>query len=286
MSDAVSYPGVYAEADSSHRAISGAPTSIGAFVGRTVLGERDQPGHVSSFAQFEADFGGLGVDMPFWYAVDQFFQNGGTEAYVVRVASDGAMPVSSALVGDPVARTGLYALDDVDLFNLLVIAEAASEALALRSPNSAFFFPRIRATDRVSGAVRECPVAGAAAGIYARTDALCGVWRAPADIAASVEGTLGLTLDVDDQENGALNDLGLNCLRTFPNIGTVFWGARGASDPADDYQYVPVRRLALFMEESLKGRHRFRPRPRSERLRAVAAGRVLAPPDVAADGLV
>ena len=57
-----------------------------------------------------------------------------------------------------------------------------------------------------------------------------------------------------DRENGALNPLGVNCLRTFPVYGNVCWGARtldGADQQASEWKYVPVRRLALFIEESL-----------------------------------
>jgi hypothetical protein len=57
-----------------------------------------------------------------------------------------------------------------------------------------------------------------------------------------------------DLENGRLNPLGINCLRSFPIIGRVVWGARtlrGADALADDWKYIPVRRLALFIEESL-----------------------------------
>jgi phage tail sheath protein FI len=64
----------------------------------------------------------------------------------------------------------------------------------------------------------------------------------------------GLEYVASDSENGVLNPLGLNVLRTFPVIGTVSWGARtmvGADALADEWKYVPVRRLALFIEESL-----------------------------------
>jgi len=57
-----------------------------------------------------------------------------------------------------------------------------------------------------------------------------------------------------DAENGALNPLGINCLRTFRGVGTTVWGARtlrGADVLADEYKYVPVRRLALYLEETL-----------------------------------
>jgi phage tail sheath protein FI len=88
----------------------------------------------------------------------------------------------------------------------------------------------------------------------ARTDATRGVWKAPAGLDASLNGIRGLQANLTDAENGQLNPLGINCLRTFPTLGSVVWGARtmrGADQLADDYKYVPVRRLALFIEETL-----------------------------------
>ena len=88
----------------------------------------------------------------------------------------------------------------------------------------------------------------------ARTDSARGVWKAPAGIEATLAGVAELTVKLTDGENGILNPLGVNCLRSFPVIGRVAWGARtlrGADQLADDYKYVPVRRLALFIEESL-----------------------------------
>jgi phage tail sheath protein FI len=92
------------------------------------------------------------------------------------------------------------------------------------------------------------------AGLYARTDAARGVWKAPAGTEARLAGVQALEYVASDAENGVLNPLGLNVLRTFPVVGTVSWGARtmvGADALADEWKYVPVRRLALFIEESL-----------------------------------
>jgi uncharacterized protein len=69
-----------------------------------------------------------------------------------------------------------------------------------------------------------------------------------------VVGVTGLSVPLTDDENGRLNPSGINTLRTFPTIGSVVWGARtlrGADLLADEYKYVPVRRLALFLEETL-----------------------------------
>lgn len=88
----------------------------------------------------------------------------------------------------------------------------------------------------------------------ARTDSQRGVWKAPAGTDAALSGAQGLETVLNDAENGALNPLGINCLRSFPVTGQVVWGARtlrGADQLADEYKYIPVRRLALFIEESL-----------------------------------
>jgi phage tail sheath protein FI len=85
------------------------------------------------------------------------------------------------------------------------------------------------------------------------------VWKAPAGIEANLQGVLGLSIGeapgvLTDSENGLLNPLGINCLRNLPTIGHVVWGARtldGADVLASQWKYVPVRRLALFLEESL-----------------------------------
>ena len=61
-------------------------------------------------------------------------------------------------------------------------------------------------------------------------------------------------MPLTDAENGELNPLGVNCLRTFPAAGRVVWGARtlqGDDRLASEWKYVPVRRTALFIEESL-----------------------------------
>jgi phage tail sheath protein FI len=95
---------------------------------------------------------------------------------------------------------------------------------------------------------------GAVAGVYARTDVQRGVWKAPAGLDASLSGVPELSVKLTDAENGRLNPLGLNCLRTFPGSGRVVWGARtmlGSDQSFSDWKYVPVRRLALFLEESL-----------------------------------
>ena len=124
-----------------------------------------------------------------------------------------------------------------------------------RGRNGAVYFPRVQQFDPLlDGQIDTFAPSGMIAGVLARTDAQRGVWKAPAGTDASLNGIAGLTVELTDPENGLLNRLGINCLRTFPTLGRVVWGARtlrGADAAADEYKYLPVRRTALFIEESL-----------------------------------
>jgi phage tail sheath protein FI len=94
--------------------------------------------------------------------------------------------------------------------------------------------------------------AGAIAGLYARTDAARGVWKAPAGTEATLRGPTSLQVALTDLENGTINPLGLNANRALPVYGFVVWGARtldGADVMASQWKYVPVRRTALYIEE-------------------------------------
>jgi uncharacterized protein len=121
--------------------------------------------------------------------------------------------------------------------------------------NAAIYFPRVLQTEPLrERQIKSFVPCGIMAGIIARTDSQRGVWKAPAGIDASLNGIVGLDVNLTDAENGTLNPLGINCLRSFRVYGNVVWGARtmrGADQMADEYKYIPVRRVALFIEESL-----------------------------------
>jgi phage tail sheath protein FI len=213
-----------------------------------------------------------------------------------KSGANGTPPEAGDLIGSYNDKTGMYALRDVDLFNLLVIpltsqldangsksVMAAAIAfckeerafylvdpdpsktwdnmgewvsgLGISERNAAIFFPHVQVADPLdSFRLRSLPPSGTVAGVFARTDASRGIWKAPAGIDATLTGVQGLTQTLTDQENGALNPLGINCLRSFPGYGRVVWGARtlrGGDQFADEYKYIPVRRLALYIEESL-----------------------------------
>ncbi len=117
--------------------------------------------------------------------------------------------------------------------------------------HSAIFYPRVKYSD--GGVIKPVGPSGMIAGLLARTDSQRGVWKAPAGIEADLRGVLDVELNLTDNENGVLNKLGVNCIRKFPN-GIVNWGARtldGSDDFGSEWKYIPIRRLALFIEESL-----------------------------------
>lgn len=119
---------------------------------------------------------------------------------------------------------------------------------------AAVYYPRVRLPDPLNeNRPKEVGPSGTVAGIYARTDAARGVWKAPAGTDAALQG-VELTRRLTDLENGALNPLGANVLRNFPIYRNVVWGARtlqGSDQQASEWKYIPVRRTALFIEESL-----------------------------------
>ena len=132
---------------------------------------------------------------------------------------------------------------------------AASGINALRigvtKDHGAVYFPRLKIVE--NGREYVVGAAGAMAGLYARIDANRGVWKAPAGSEADLRGVLGVDVLMSDLQNGAVNPVGVNAIRLFPE-GVISWGARtldGADAFASEYKYIPIRRLALFIEESL-----------------------------------
>jgi phage tail sheath protein FI len=212
---------------------------------------------------------------------------------------DGNAPQFADYVGSEALRTGFYALDAVDLFNLMILPAdqgitqaqflpilgpastycTAHRAMLLIDPpyawtvnnlpvvqetdvntlralitatNSAVFYPRVQFFD---GTVqRYIGPTAMIAGIMARTDASRGVWKAPAGLDATLNGSTNLEVILTDHQNGVLNPLAVNCLRSFSS-GRVVWGSRTLAgfdnSGDDDWKYIPVRRTALFLEESL-----------------------------------
>jgi phage tail sheath protein FI len=125
----------------------------------------------------------------------------------------------------------------------------------IRDPNVALFYPRLTIGDPLRNFLdRSIGASGAIAGVCARTDANRGVWKAPAGTEALVHGITRLETKLTDAENGILNPIGINCLRTFDLYGHVNWGGRtlvGVDAAPNQWKYIPIRRLALYLEETL-----------------------------------
>lgn len=407
----MSYPGVYIEEiPGGVRTIAGVPTSITAFIGWAARGPADQATRIFSPSDFQRYFGGLDKRSLLGYAVSAFFANGGTDAYIIRLAGPDASPAKATVDGKidfetknagtwgnhyrvatkirpddatkfqlqvryfdkvddpdeahgvvieifedlsvdpgnarcvievinksskilhttlkgtpdsppadpatPVKLTGgsdgtvllpdtpafeklltdssgaIPLLEKVDLFNILCVPgetnpgvisklegycrkkraflivdceqNATFESLRAgpnraitgdNSSNAALYFPWLKVPDPLQGyRPLDVPPCGFMAGIYSRTDASWGVFRAPAGTGAGVSGISGVKEILTDVEQGTLNQEAVNCILSFPAYGTVAWGARTLCrnySIGSEWKYIPVRRLALFIEESL-----------------------------------
>lgn len=132
----------------------------------------------------------------------------------------------------------------------------ASGFLSPANGAAATYYPWLEITDPATGLPRYVPPSGTIAGVYASTDTTRGVWKAPAGTEAVLRGVTALAdTTINDTINGELNVLGINCLRVFPIYGSVVWGSRtlaGADVAGSPFKYVPVRRLADFIEQSLQ----------------------------------
>jgi phage tail sheath protein FI len=152
-------------------------------------------------------------------------------------------------------RRAMFLIDPPTTWNSKDDAKAGVAKLGTPSKNAALFFPRLRQPNpKRDGQVENFVPCGAVAGIFARTDTTRGVWKAPAGLDATLVGVPELSVLINDAENGELNPLGINCLRVMPAAGRIVWGSRtrvGDDRLASEWKYIPVRRTALYIEESL-----------------------------------
>jgi phage tail sheath protein FI len=124
------------------------------------------------------------------------------------------------------------------------------------STNAAVYYPWLKATDLVTGSAVVVPPSGYVAGMYAKTDSAQGVWQSPAGLQTTLIGATGVDVKgvMTDPQQGVLNNNAINALRQFAGAGTVVFGARTtvAANPSfQQWKYVAVRRMALFIEQTL-----------------------------------
>jgi len=132
---------------------------------------------------------------------------------------------------------------------------AGIKSVMSRDSHAAIFFPYLRTPNPLQeNHLMNVAPGGTVAGIFARTDLSRGVWKAPAGKEANLLGISGLSIELTNKDNDQLNAAGINCLRSFPKIGPVIWGSRtlvGVDSLTSNWKYIPVRRLALYIVESL-----------------------------------
>jgi hypothetical protein len=156
-------------------------------------------------------------------------------------------------------RRAILLVDPPAAWNSVADLENSNGLLgALSGPdaaNAALYFPRLRAPDPLNGNSPESfAPCGAVAGALARTDSERGVWTAPAGPSAVLPGVTGTDLQLGAAEATRLAALGVNAIRTTGGE-TLLWGAHtlaGKAAEATHWRYLPVRRLALYLENSLR----------------------------------
>ncbi len=271
--------------------ISGVSTSTVGFIGETECGPAvptvvtsyKQFGEV--FGNRSSRVGTRGAKSYMPVAVHGFFLNGGARCVIMRVVGRNGRPPTGedyrgTVKGKTRTRLGLRALERIDEISLLcapnehdvsgltesLVAHcekkkdrfailSASEKASLgtvyptvTSSYAAMYFPWIQVLDPQTGKKRRVPPCGHLAGVFARTDMSRGVHKAPANVV--LRGALSLSSQVSRTELQRLTQLGVNAIRAIPGRGIRVWGARTTStDP--EWRYVPVRRFALFVQESL-----------------------------------
>jgi len=226
--------------------------------------------------------------LPSYARTDPFDQPVGENGLNVLLTggNDGTPPANASdyigISGDPGKKSGIKALEDIDGINIIAVpgisdvkvqneiisqcellkdrfaildaepdADIASVQVhrdQLDSKYAAVYYPWIKITDPLEKIDIFTPPGGSIAGIYARSDTERGVHKAPAN--ERLRGAIDVKVRVGKREQDILNPKGINCIRVFPGRGIRIWGARTISSDAL-WKYVNVRRLFLFLEESI-----------------------------------
>jgi hypothetical protein len=144
-----------------------------------------------------------------------------------------------------------YRVAVLDSPNDQVLSEIQEFRGKLDSKYAALYYPWIKVIDPMDPDGRReiyVPPSGFVAGIYARTDVLHGVFKAPANEVTL--GGIGFELLLNKAQQDILNPLGINCFRFFEGRGFRLWGARTiSSDP--EWKYISVRRYFAYLEHSI-----------------------------------
>ncbi|NOX84440.1 MAG: phage tail sheath family protein [Chlorobi bacterium] len=267
--------------------IKGLENQAAAFIGVTEKGATDRAIPVTSFEEYRNIFGTITDEKGLTYAVSQFFQNGGSRLYIARVSrDDGSNPHNSDYqkafsLLDNVKDISIVAVPGLGLPSLIGFGSfycqqrgdcffigdmpshigTTAEALSIANQISpvisfgAVYLPWIMINDPTGKTSRlvAAPPSGAVAGIYFRTDENRGIWKAPAGKDGTVNEAVGLSFNITSRDQDSLNSSGINAIREFPGRGILVWGSRTLASQSDpEFKYVPVRRTAIFIEQSIR----------------------------------
>jgi phage tail sheath protein FI len=136
--------------------------------------------------------------------------------------------------------------------NAQAVTAVSLAALVSPAANAAVYFPRLRGTDPLHGnQIAVFAPCGAVAGLYARTDQARGVWHSPAGAGANLLGFQGAAVTLSAPETAVLDALNVSAIRAQPALAA--WGAHTLAPVtvSPQYKYIAVRRLALYIEQSL-----------------------------------
>jgi uncharacterized protein len=138
--------------------------------------------------------------------------------------------------------------------NTLTLEEAvaAADTTAATATELAAISKTLR--DNVAALTINMPPSAAIAGVYAATDRNRGVWKAPANVSLTGVVKPSVTITHEDQEDLNVHSTGksINAIRAFTGKGILVWGSRTLAGNDNEWRYVPVRRLFIFVEESIK----------------------------------
>jgi phage tail sheath protein FI len=257
--------------------IEGVSTSTAGLVGEAGQGPTNQAIRVTSLSEYQQTFGGPQPGQELFLAVSQFFANGGRRAWVVRLGGRTARALRRALAAldaaddlGPLCLPGLsgaailtegaaYARDRRAFFladpgaSLTATLKAVRAIRPADAGHVAVYVPRLAVADPVQpSATRLCGPSASVAGLLARTDRDRGVWAVAAGTEARIVGAAGLASSIDEATAVSLRRQGINAIREVPGHGIVAWGARTVGGAAEEWKYIPVRRLAMFIEESVQ----------------------------------
>jgi phage tail sheath protein FI len=262
------HPGVYVEeVPLRSRPIEGVSTSTVGFIGASARAPLVGP--LTSFLEFQRaaqsnDTANLSL------AVRGFFENGGTRCYVARIAPGD--PFETALEAMADEKISVVCCPDENSFPDAAAAMAAhcdrlkDRVCILQSPQSviadsvhqppvhssyaAYYYPWVTVASLDATTTVTIPPAGHVAGIYAKTDTNRGVWNAPAGV--SLLEVRALSEDITDARSDLLVEQGINVLRNIPGHGFQVWGARTTGGQDSQWKYVNVRRLFVYVEQSIR----------------------------------